>query len=122
MTLKASCIGIGAYALLRLVRGQPLIERPIHSNKPSHTFNVNDHESDRPKLELTCCPVRPLQQPPRRSTATDSDDSSEFDGGAAAGLSTAACCQKEGLSYVVKKVRNVFVIEKKTRHILLSAR
>eukprot|EP01083_Nonionella_stella_P249215 862018_1 len=99
---------------LGLIFGYTL--RPIHSDRKD--LNVNDtrgppridtewsyksrtRNPSTDTMELSCVSVRPLSN----NTRTILPKQNNFDvliiGGAAAGLSVAACCQKEGLSYLV---------------------
>eukprot|EP01084_Bolivina_argentea_P094913 170653_1 len=97
-------------------RGIPLIKRPIHSDRKDVSVNdtkgpptidtewsyesrTRDPSTD--ALELSSVPVRPITS----DKTTVLPQQTHFDvliiGGAAAGLSVAACCEKEGLSYLV---------------------
>eukprot|EP01084_Bolivina_argentea_P118318 209957_1 len=119
---KVITVGIGLGIGYALIRGNSLIKRPIHSNA-TKTINVTDtrgepvmdtkwcyksRDKSTETLQLTYVPVKPLSE----NASQKSTDQTNFDvliiGGAAAGLSCAACCQKEGLSYlVIEKNENV---------------
>ena len=118
-------VGIGLGVGYAMFRGSPLLKRHIHSDIPDDSINVNDtrgkpvidkqwsyksRDKSTNTLELSCAPVRPISNKASNNIFQPEQDT--FDvliiGGAAAGLSTAACCQEQGLSYLVfEKNENV---------------
>ena len=120
-------IGIGLGIGYTIIRGTPLIKRRIVSNKLDDEMDINDtrgkpvidqewtyksRQRSTDVLEASCVPIKPLSY--RASTinqpSVDRDDILDvlIIGGAAAGLSTAACCKKQGLNYlVIEKNENV---------------
>ena len=120
-------IGIGLALGYAIVRGRPLIRRRVVSEVPDDEMDINDtrgkpiideqwtyksRQRSTDVLELSCVPIKPLSDKASSINQPSVDQDDILDvliiGGAAAGLSTAACCKRQGLNYlVIEKNENV---------------